>query len=134
MWQSVLSVNLFHVVIFADYSGYDDLYGSEFSGYGDGYFGYDNLYCDDDIDCVVNCEGPGACHFAAIYGPANASLTVNCEIYRACDHMSIDAQESINLYINVNYALSALSNTDIHTPTSNATNTYITCGILCDMI
>ena len=108
----------------------------------------DEIFCIDNIDCIVICGSHAACFYTTIYGPSNASLTIRCDanyynpgfnpsnpknqFYTdSCYVMTVHAENSTALYINVaNNYRSELRESDIYTPITNEINTYITCGII----
>lgn len=106
-------------------------------------FYYENITCDYERDCTVNCFIRWACNRATVYGPKGAALTVNCNSKqkqhselvdaKSCARMVIHAENSISLHINVanSYDDVEIIKTQIYTPTVNTINTYniITCGI-----
>ena len=117
------------------------LNGSLFTNYQ--IYGWTNnmIYCDDYIDCTLNCYQSYACYFMSIFGPKNAVLTINCHSgfntaktngisqYSPCYYMNVYAEDSSELYINVYNERSAFGNVVIYAPTNPAVSTFILCGI-----
>ena len=114
------------------------LNGSLFTNYE--FYGWDNdmIYCDNYIDCIVNCYATAACYYLHVYGPKNAKLTINCNAGfngnntnpgYPCGIMNVYAEDSTELYINVYNEDFAFANVNIYTPTSRTVNTFIVCGI-----
>eukprot|EP01083_Nonionella_stella_P312351 1116856_1 len=107
------------------------------------YFDTD-LICVPYQDCSLNCRAGSACDYATIYGPLNAELTINCntessdshadnEQGTSCLRLTVHAENSTKLYINVWNENGELADTDIYIPTNPALpvpNTFITCGIV----
>eukprot|EP01083_Nonionella_stella_P157742 512465_1 len=97
--------------------------------------------CIDDIDCILNCYATNACGSSTTIGPANAKLTINCNSHfdsqtstqSSCQTLTVYAQNSTELEINVYNENYEFQRNNIYTPISDlpsTVNTFITCGII----
>eukprot|EP01084_Bolivina_argentea_P298574 514559_1 len=108
------------------------------------YYGIQNdiVQCNGGSNCVVNCYGRYSCASSLIRGPKNKVLTVNCDSWYyapssaggSCYGLTIIANESSSLVINVYQGTNEFVSADVFAPTKFGSGTFgysarITCGI-----
>eukprot|EP01083_Nonionella_stella_P164800 546600_1 len=59
-----------------------------------------NIFCNDDQDCSVVCDGTYSCQTAKIYAPSNANLVVECSGCGSCQRADIYGAFIGNLIVN----------------------------------
>ena len=79
----------------------DAWYGSHFFCVGRNRCYDDQIHCDDDNECIIECNGPNACQHSVITCPNNASCNITCsDGIDACKDVVIFAKHSTSLSIN----------------------------------
>eukprot|EP01083_Nonionella_stella_P048230 129090_1 len=78
-----------------------------------------NIFCNDDQDCSVVCDGTYSCQTGKIYAPSNANLVVECSAAGSCFYATIYGPSIGNMVVNCTTALGyECYQSNIHGPTN----------------